>query len=295
MKARVISRRDFLRLTSSAAAALGLSQLVTAQHFFADSSKKPCVIWLEGQDCTGCTESVLASLSPDIRDFLLQTVCINYHETIMAGTGAVAENALDAAIEAGNYILIVEGTIPSADSRYLYIAGKPFEETFAEAARNASIILALGSCSSFGGIPKAGQTVGESVKYYLTKYNITKSYINLPGCPVHPVWFFDTVIAYLNGTSISLDKYNRPRSHYSKLVHSECPRIKSKFLTDWNDPAQQNYCLLKKGCKGETTYASCPTLKWNDGVNWCVGNNAPCAGCTEPEFYSGLSPLYKQK
>lgn len=292
MKARVISRRDFLRLTSTAAAALGLSQIVTSQRFFANALNKPCVIWLEGQDCTGCTESVLSSLSPDICDFLLNTVCINYHETIMAGTGTTAETALQAAITAGNYILIVEGTIPSADSRYLYIGGKPFEDTFVQAARNASVILALGSCASYGGIPKSGPTIGESVKYYLNKHSIDKTYINLPGCPVHPVWFFDTVIAYLNGTTINLDAYNRPKSHYGKIVHSECPRIKNKFLTDWNDPEQQNYCLLKKGCKGETTLASCASLKWNDGVNWCIGNNAPCAGCTEPEFYDGLSPLY---
>lgn len=294
MKARVISRRDFMRLSSSAAAFLGLSQFVIPQKLLAAAAQKPGVIWLEGQDCTGCTESVLSSLSPDIRDILLNTICVRYHETIMAGTGTVAESALQAAISAGGYVLVVEGSIPSADKRYLYVADKPLEDTFVAAARNASVILALGACSSFGGIPKASATVGESVKYYLNKYSISKTYINLPGCPTHPAWFFDTVIAYLNGTTIALDSNNRPTSHYGKLIHSQCPRTKNKYLTDWNNSAQQNYCLSKKGCKGKYTYSDCPSLKWNDGVNWCIGNNAPCAGCTQPEFYSGFSPLYKQ-
>jgi hydrogenase small subunit len=292
MTARVINRRDFLRLTSSAAAALGLSQLGLTQKLFA-ASKKPAVIWLEGQDCTGCTESVLSSLSPDVRDILLNTLCVKYHETIMAGTGTVAESALQSAISAGGYVLIVEGSIPSTDKRYLYVADKPFEDTFIAAASNATVILALGACASFGGIPKAGPSGGESVKYFLNKYGISKPYINLPGCPTHPTWFFDTVIAYLNGITIALDSNNRPTNHYGTLIHKQCTRTKNRFLTDWNSTTQQNYCLSKKGCKGKYTYASCPSLKWNDGVNWCIGNNAPCAGCTQPEFYSGFSPLYK--
>jgi hydrogenase small subunit len=46
------------------------------------------------------------------------------------------------------------------------------------------------------------------------------------------------------------------------------------------------------GCKGPWTYADCGSILWNEGANWCIGNNAPCAGCTQPEFYEGFSPLF---
>lgn len=251
------------------------------------------MVWLEGQDCAGCTESVLSSLGPDIKDILINTICIRYHETIMNVTGNIAENALQAAIEEGGYVLVVEGSIPVADNKFLYISDKPFEEIFIESAKNASIIIALETCAAFGGIPKSSPTVGESVQYFLNKYRIAKTYINLPGCPVHPTWFFDTIINYLVGNTTELDYLNRPKNHYGKLVHSQCPRIKNKFLTDWNDPTQQNYCLFKKDCKGKYTYSDCPSLKWNDGVNWCIGNNAPCSGCTQSEFYNDFIPIYK--
>lgn len=213
MKTRIISRRDFLKITSLATLALGLSQYVLPKKFLSSTSlKKPAVIWLEGQDCAGCTESVLSSLSPDIKDVLINTICLRYHETIMNGTGNIAENVLQAAIEEGGYVLVVEGSIPIVDDKFLYIADKPFEEIFVESARNASIIIALGTCAAFGGIPKSTPTIGESVQYFLSKYNISKSYINLPGCPAHPIWFFDTIISYLVGNTIEVDNLNRPKT-----------------------------------------------------------------------------------
>jgi hydrogenase small subunit len=52
------------------------------------------------------------------------------------------------------------------------------------------------------------------------------------------------------------------------------------------------------GCNGWKTYCDCPLRKWNSGgagqpgVNWCVGSNAPCIGCTQSDFPDGMSPFY---
>jgi len=301
VKTRVFTRRQFIKLSMGAAASLGLSKLALGDKLLSQESTalKPAVVWMEGQDCTGCTESVLSVLTPDLRDFILDTVSIRYHETIMAGTGYVAESALDAAIAEGGYVLILEGSIPAADSRYLKVAGSPMEEKFIEAASNAAAVLAVGACAAYGGIPRAGVPDGQGAQYFLDKHNVVKPLINIPGCPIHPAWFFDTVNSFLAGNSIPVDQYKRPLAHFNSTVHQNCHRKGSyenqAYLTDWNDPAQKNLCLLLKGCKGVDTHADCPLIKWNDGVNWCGENNAPCAGCTEPQFYDQFSPLFKKQ
>lgn len=300
MKAKVFTRREFLKLSISAAAALGLSRLPMGESLFAEStvSKKPAVIWLEGQDCAGCTESVFSCLTPDLSSVLLDVIDVRYHETVMAGTGYGADDALNAAIAEKGYVLVVEGSIPSADERYLMVGGQSVESTFVRAAPNAAIILAVGACAAFGGIPRIGIPQGKPVSYMLASHSISKNYINLPGCPLHPAWFFDTVLDFLAGKNISLDRYRRPLNHYGFKVHSRCPRRDNnsagRFLSDWNASSQQGFCLYNKGCKGKETYADCPSLKWNDGVNWCIGSNAPCSGCTEPKFYDELSPIYSR-
>ncbi|MBN1698994.1 MAG: hydrogenase small subunit [Spirochaetales bacterium] len=298
MKFHTITRRQFIKMVSGGIAALGLSPRARGSHFFPPAlSKKPAVVWLEAQDCAGCTESVLSCLSPDIRPFLLDTVAVRYHETVMAAEGVVAESALEAAIEEGGYVLVVEGSIPAFDARFCMVGGKSVEETFIRAAQKAVVIIAIGACASYGGIPRAGVTGGQSVSFFLARHGIGKTLINLPGCPCHPLWFYDTVADFLEGSVISLDAYKRPLRHFRETIHDNCPRRPrynaNKFLEDWNNPMErESYCLLHKGCKGYTTYGDCPLIKWNDGVNYCTANGAPCSGCTEPRFYDELSPLY---
>jgi hydrogenase small subunit len=278
MKARVINRRDFLRLSSMAAAAVGVAHAGFSQRLFA-ASKKPAVIWLSGQDCTGCTESVLASLTPSLPDVLLNTLDVHYQETIMAGTGSVSDAVLQAAINEKGYVLIMEGSMPAADKRFLQVGGKAVEDTFVAAAINAKAVIAIGACAAFGGIPKLGPTNGQPASYFLSKNNVTTPLINLPGCPVNPVWFFDTVTNFLAGNTITLDSNKRPTAHFGSIIHNGCPRYNT------------SNCLLPMGCKGPSTYTDCRNVQWNDKVNYCLGTaNSPCAGCTEPDFCS--SQLY---
>ncbi len=298
MKSTVFTRRQFLKMLSGAAASLGMSQIPLANKLSAEDSPgmKPAVVWMEAQDCTGCTESVLSCLEPDLRDVILDVVAFRYHETIMAGTGYVAESALSAAIAEGGYVLVLEGSLPAADPDYLTVGGVNGETRFAEAAAQAAAIIAVGACGAYGGIPRAGVPDGRGAAYFLSKHNIDKPLINLPGCPVHPAWFFDTVLDYLAGKSIPLDEHKRPLKHFGQTVHDNCHRRphyeNENYLYDWNEPGQRHLCLLLKGCKGPVTHADCPFIKWNERANWCGGNNAPCAGCTEPDFYEGFSPLF---
>lgn len=292
-----ISRRDFMKFCGTMAAIAGMSKLEFANKLSAvitaSTSNKPPVIWLEGQDCAGCTVSFSGALNPPASSLILDKLSVRYHETIMAASGHQAEAAYQATVKQGGYVLIVEGSIPTADDRFCMVGGRPFREILLEASANCAAIIAVGACATFGGIPAAGPTKAVGVSALVKN----KPIINLSTCPVHVDHLVGTVVYYLVTKKVPpLDKNNRPLMYFGELIHDNCRRRsyfeESNFLTDWNDPKQKNWCLYEKGCKGPDTYADCPVRRWNDGINFCIDCGAGCKGCAEPEFYAKVTPLY---
>ncbi len=304
-----LTRRDFLKVASATVALLGLSQALTPRVVKAleDSLGKPAVIWLEGQDCAGCTESFLNSLEPPATSILLDTISLRYHETAMAASGHQAEDALSKTIAEGGYILVIEGSIPLAEGGlFCVVGGKPFKEIVRESARNAAAIVCVGSCASYGGIPRSGPTDAVGYLYRGTQLHHqfddvgNKPVINLPTCPLHVERLVAVIVHYITfGTFPELDKFHRPVAFYGENQHENCERRghfeAGRFLTDWGDPNQQGWCLYLKGCKGPWSNQDCWKRLWNSRTNYCIQANHPCMACSEPEFYESFSPLYERQ
>jgi len=291
-----ISRRDFLKYSAVAAALFGMSEFEFTSKIaqaIASSSKKPPVIWLEGQDCAGCSISFTQILNPPASTIILEKISLRYHETVMASSGHLAEKVYHDTVKEGGYVLVVEGSVPTADDRFCMVGGRPFKAILEEAANRAGAIIAVGACASYGGIPKATLSKGVG----LDKALPGKAVINLPTCPVHPDHLAGTVLYFLTtGKVPPLDKIGRPLIYFSESIHDNCRRRAhfdaNRFLEDWNNPEQKEWCLAKKGCKGPLAKSDCPIRRWNDGINFCIDCGAPCMGCAEPEFYEDMSPLY---
>ena len=47
------------------------------------------------------------------------------------------------------------------------------------------------------------------------------------------------------------------------------------------------------GCRGPSTYNSCSTFKWNNGVSFPIGSGHPCIGCSEANFWDN-GPFYQR-
>ena len=61
-----MSRRDYLQFCATLAVTMGLPKGADAAVAKAiESAKRPSVIWLHFQECTGCTESMLRAEHPD--------------------------------------------------------------------------------------------------------------------------------------------------------------------------------------------------------------------------------------
>ncbi|MEW6080977.1 MAG: hydrogenase small subunit [Bacillota bacterium] len=296
LELRGVSRRDFLKYCSATAMMLGMNYCfggLLAQAATTAVKKKP-VIWIQGQGCTGCSCSLLSSMSPGPAEILLDAISMRFNSTIMNSAGHVSTEVLKSSMQEGDYLLVVEGSIPTADPRFCMVEGMPFDELLMKAAKNASAVIAAGTCAAYGGIPQAGITGAKSVSDLISD----KPIINVPGCPLKPDWLVGTLLYYLTfGEVPALDAQKRPLAYFGRhFLHDSCARAayfeRGQFLEDWNDPSTSAWCLLKKGCKGPVTYADCNSVFWNDGANSCVKAGSPCAGCVQPEFYKELSPLY---
>ena len=111
-------RREFLQFCATVATGLGLPPGAEAAVAEAVATKKrPSVIWLHFQECTGCTESLLRAEHPTLERLILDVISLDYHETLFAAAGHQAEQARKTAMAAnkGAYVLVVEGAIPTRD------------------------------------------------------------------------------------------------------------------------------------------------------------------------------------
>jgi len=289
-----LHRRDFLKICSMAAAAIGLpAGMGTAMAEAAAAGKKPSVIWLHFQECTGCTESLLRTSLPGIDELILDLVSLDYHETLMVPSGHLAEKTrLDAMEEhAGSYVLVVEGATPTAaDGVYCKIGGQTALDIVSECAEKAGAIIAIGACATFGGIPAAdpNPTGAMGTREALLTRGIDKTIVNIPGCPPNPYNFLGVVLQYATfGTLPALDEKGRPLFAYGRTIHEHCPRRAhfdaGRFAEKFGDAGhRQGYCLYKLGCKGPETHANCSTLQFGEVVDaWPIGVGHPCYGCTE--------------
>lgn len=287
-----VGRRDFLKVCTAAAAAVGASSATAIRWAeAAESGLKPSVIWLHFQECTGCTESLLRTSNPDIATLILDMISLDYHETLFAAAGHQIEAALEQAMEQhdGKYICVVEGAIPTKhDGVFCRIAGKSAVQMLEEVAARSAAVVALGSCAAFGGLPAADPNpTGAVGAPDIVKGS--KPTITIPGCPANPYNFLGTVLHVLTEGIPPLDENGRPKFAYGRTIHEDCPRRiyfdQGQFAEQFDDEGhRKGWCLYKLGCKGPHTKANCAITQFTEVGAWPVGVGCPCEGCTEADI-----------
>jgi len=292
IEGRGVTRRDFLKLCTMMTGILALPKSYSKifEQTLAAPTRVP-VIWLEFQDCAGCTEALLRASNPTVSEIVLDILSVDYHETIMAASGNLAEDAKKATIAAGGYLLVVEGSIPTEqDGIYCCISGKTSLQLMDEALSNAVAVVAVGNCATFGGIPKAkpNPTGAISVLDYVKD---KKPVLNLSGCPYNPVNLTATIVHFLTFNELpAMDALHRPLFAYGARIHDNCERRghfdAGEFVKAWGDDGhKKGWCLYQMGCKGPITFHNCPAVRYNEGTSWPVAAGHGCIGCSEPDFW----------
>ncbi len=302
LERRGVSRRDFLTYCGELGAMLGLGSMLTPRIAEALSQqRRPSVIWIQLQECTGCVESVLRTAEPTIGDLLLDLVSLDYSHTLMACAGDAAEAAYRSAREEnfGNYLLVVTGSVPLAeDGIYTMIGGRTAHEILEEAAEGAAAVIAVGACAHFGSVQAARPNPTGAVG--VDQIVRDKPVVNIAGCPPIADTVTATLAHYLTFQRIpDLDYDGRPLFAYGKRIHDQCPRRAhfdaGQFVSEFDDDAaRRGWCLYEVGCKGPAAFSPCPIFMWNSRTDWPIGAGHPCLGCTERNFWDTMSPFYER-
>jgi sulfhydrogenase subunit delta len=159
-------------------------------------------------------------------------------------------------------------------------------ETLKKIRTRCKILVALGTCAVWGGIPAMKNDVpreimleevyGDNVKFIESKAaqplsSFIKVDYNLPGCPIEKEEFLQMIASFLHGDVPEI------------LNFSVCTECKMK----------ENVCQIvyrKEVCCGPLTRAGCDAR--------CPSHNVPCAGCHGPieeVHYDSQVKMFKLK
>ena len=304
LSANGISRRSFIKFCATITSALSLPPAST--QLFAEQltrTNRPSVIWLSFQECTGCTESLTRSHAPTIEDLIFDYISLDYHHTLMAASGTGAEQAREEVIrqQYGQYLLVVDGSVPLAmDGACSTIAGRTNLDILQECVEGAAAVIAVGTCATYGGLPAANPnpTASAGVAELMQRGLVAqRKLVNISGCPPLPIAISSVLAHYLAyGRFPKLDALQRPLAFYGNTIHERCSRYhfyqQEKFAESFDDEgARKGWCLYKLGCKGPTTHNACAIYKWNGATSFPVEAGHGCIGCSEPGFWD-RGPLY---
>ena len=268
------------------------------------------IIWLEGQDCAGCTISIKQASNPTLIDILtgaipgLEGLKLIYHPTLMFEWGEDAAKILVDAAD-GKYdpfVLVLEGAIPDeskASPGVFCVLGEyegevlKLSETVEKLAKRCAAAVAIGTCASYGGVPhgEPNPTGARGLLDFLGKdwkSALGLPVICIPGCPPRP----DNIVEVLGHAVLAakeiaplpeLDEWHRPIYLYGATAHELCP-ICGYYSGGIDAHAFGEVgCLGALGCKGIITNCNASNM-WMDGYGGCTRTGVPCFGCAHPDF-----------
>ena len=146
LASRGVSRRDFMKFCAAVAAAMGMEASFAKQVAAALTDlRRPSVVYFHFAECTGCTMAVARTVNPYIDELILDTISLDYHETLMAAAGDAAEDALHQAVTSPHgYIAVVEGAIPVKDNGiYGMVGGHPMLDMAKKYLPKAQAVIAI--------------------------------------------------------------------------------------------------------------------------------------------------------
>ena len=118
--------------------------------------------------------------------------------------------------------------------------------------------------------------------------------IIIPGCPAHPDWVTQILVAVASGrgADLTLDEFHRPKTFFSSFTQTGCTRnMHFAYKVSSTEFGQRKGCLFYDlGCRGPMTHSPCNRILWNRQSSKTRAG-MPCLGCTEPEFpFFDLAP-----
>lgn len=264
---------------------------------------KTAMEWLSS--CSGC-EIALLNIGEPLVELLTEKLDIVHCPVIMDHKyyGQCGDGPGEVNIPESHVGIITGG-----------VANEEHLEVLEEMRRKCTVLIALGTCATHGGIPALmnGQNGKESFDNIFRSPStdegavlpdqevpplLDRTYaidekvdvdLFLPGCPPNPAQIAEVIIALLEDRAPQLP---------GKSVCDTCPtlregkggvnsvkRMLENAVFDADKPISQMRCLLEQGfnCMGPVTAAGCA----RDGSPSCIAARMPCRGCFGPVQQKG--------
>ncbi|HEX3998479.1 MAG TPA: hypothetical protein VHX65_08015 [Pirellulales bacterium] len=278
------------------------------------------ILWLTaGLGCDGDSISITAATQPSLEDLVQGVIpgvpqIVLHHPVLAYETGDEFLKPWHQA-ERGElepFILVVEGSIPNeaikpegywAAMGNDPLSGQPIPTCtwIDRLVGKAWAVVAIGTCSAYGGIhAMAGNPTGcMGLPDYLGwdwKSKAGLPIVCVPGCPVQPDNFMETLLYLLNQAAgrapmIALDDVLRPTALFSATVHEGCDRggyyEQADFTAEYGTPE----CIVKLGCWGPVVQCNVGKRGWMAGIGGCPSVGGVCIGCTMPGFPDKFMPF----
>ena len=279
------------------------------------------ILWITaGLSCDGDTISVTAATQPSIEDVLLGAIPglpkVHLHNPVLAYEVGDEFMKYWYQAEQGEldpFVLVIEGSIPneklSGEDGYWAalgtdeMTGQPIttNEWIDRLAPKALAVVGAGTCATYGGIHamEGNPTGAMGLADYLGwdwKSKAGLPIINVPGCPVQPDNFMETLLYLLYQVAglapmIPLDEQLRPTWLFGKTVHEGCDRAGYYEQGDFAEDYNSSKCIVKLGCWGPVVNCNVPKRGWMAGIGGCPNVGGICIGCTMPGFPDKFMPF----
>lgn len=272
------------------------------------------LLWFQGGACSGNTISFLNAEEPTVCDLLTDFgIEFLWHPSLGMELGEQAQamfHDLARGVKPLD-IFVFEGTVikaPNGTGRYNMFAERPMLEWVNELAPQAGIVVAIGDCACWGGIPAVAPNPSDSIglqymrrehggflgKEFRSKLGLPV--INIPGCPAHPDWISQIVVALAAGRAgdLALDDLQRPTTFFTSFTQTGCTRSQyfeyKQSTMEFGQGTRKGCLFYEFGCRGPMTHSPCNRILWNRQSSKTRAG-MPCTGCTEPEFpFFDLAP-----
>ncbi len=273
------------------------------------------VLWLQSGGCGGCSMSLLCADTHDFHGHLRDAgIDLLWHPSLSLETGDELIEILNAVIDGRLQIdvLCLEGSMlrgPNGTGKFHMLAGtgRSMIDWVQALAPRARHVMAVGSCAAWGGVTRGGDNPTDACGLQFDddqpggllgagfRAHGGLPVINVAGCPTHPSWVLDTLMALASDSFAAqdLDTLNRPRSYSDQLVHHGCTRNEYyEFKASAEKPSDLGCMMEHMGCKGTQVHADCNIRLWN-GEGSCTRGGYACIACTEPGFQEPGHPFDK--
>ncbi len=270
------------------------------------------LLWLQGGACSGNTMSFLNAQEPSACDLVTDFgINILWHPSLGMELGENLLNMLGDLVDERQPldIFVFEGTVinaPNGTGEWNRFAGRPMKDWVQDLADVAQFVVAIGDCATWGGIPATAPNPTDSEGLQFLKrekggalgddFESRAGFpvINIPGCPAHPDWVTQILVAIATGRGgdIRLDDFHRPKTFFSSFTQTGCTRnMHFTYKVSSTEFGQRKGCLFYDlGCRGPMTHSPCNRILWNQQSSKTRAG-MPCIGCTEPEFpFFDLAP-----